>query len=55
MEVPGYTGRPCALGEVGRAIVTPLQIFITQLIRYELGYFAEVGETCACGHGLPTV
>jgi len=35
--------------------VTPLQIFITQLIRYELGYFAEVGETCACGRGLLTV
>ena len=55
MEVPGYTGRPCALGEVGRVIATPLQIFITQLIRYELGYFAEVSETCACDRGLLTV
>ena len=54
-EILDEAGMPCAPGEVGRVIATPLQNFITPLIRYELGDFAEVGEPCACGRGLPTV
>jgi phenylacetate-CoA ligase len=47
--------RPCGPGEVGRVAVTPLHNFAMPLIRYELGDFAEVGEPCPCGRGLPVL
>lgn len=55
LEVLGDDGTPCLPGEVGRVVVTPLHNFATPLIRYELGDYAEVGEPCACGRGLPTL
>lgn len=55
LEVVDAAGRPCAPGEVGRVLVTSLANFATPLIRYELGDYAEVGEPCPCGRGLPVI
>ena len=55
VEVVDDAGRPCAPGEVGRVLVTSLNNFATPLIRYELGDYAEVGEPCPCGRGLPVL
>jgi phenylacetate-CoA ligase len=55
LEVLGDDDRPCSPGEVGRVVVTALHNFATPLIRYEIGDYAEVGEACACGRGLPVL
>jgi phenylacetate-CoA ligase len=47
--------RPCQPGQVGRVVVTPLHNFAMPLIREEMGDFAEVGELCPCGRGLPVL
>ena len=36
-------------------MVTPLHNFATPLIRYANGDYAEVGEPCDCGRGLPVL
>ncbi len=55
IEILDESGEPCAPGEVGRVILTPLHNFATPLIRYELGDLAEVGPACACGRTLPVI
>jgi phenylacetate-CoA ligase len=55
LEVLDAAGRTCAPGEVGRVVVTPLHNFAMPLIRYDIGDYAEVGERCACGRGLPVL
>jgi len=55
VEVLDEQDRPCAPGRVGRVVVTDLHNFAMPLIRYELGDYAEVGEPCACGRGLPVL
>ena len=55
MEIVDDDGGPCRPGEVGRVVVTTLHNFATPLLRYELGDFAEVGEACPCGRGLPVL
>src|SRR5690606_29109428 len=55
VEVIDAAGRPCAPGEMGRVVVTPLHNFAQPLFRYDIGDLAEVGEACACGRGLPTL
>ena len=55
LEVLDDNGKPCAPGEVGRVIVTNLHNFASPLIRYEVGDYAEVGEPCSCGRGLPVI
>jgi phenylacetate-CoA ligase len=55
VEVLGEDGRPCEPGEVGRVVLTYLQNFATPLIRYDVGDYAEVGEPCPCGRGLPVL
>lgn len=55
LEVVDAAGRPCRPGEVGRVLITSLNNFATPLIRYELGDYAEVGEACPCGRGLPVL
>ena len=55
VEVLNDRGELCAPGEVGRVIVSDLHNFATPLIRYEIGDYAEVGEPCACGRGLPVL
>ena len=55
LEVVDHNGRACKPGEVGRVLVTCLNNFATPLIRYEIGDYAEVGEPCSCGRGLPVL
>jgi phenylacetate-CoA ligase len=46
---------PCQPGEIGRLVVTTLHNYAMPLIRYELGDYAEAGEPCSCGRGLPVI
>ncbi len=55
VEVLDEKGRQCAPGETGRIVVTDLHNFATPLIRYDIGDFAEVGNACECGRGLPVL
>ncbi len=55
VEVLDEQGDACAPGEVGRIVVTTLHNFAMPLVRYDLGDYAEVGECCSCGRGLPVL
>lgn len=55
VEVLDARGNPCAPGEVGEVVVTPLHNYATPLIRYALGDYAVVGQPCPCGRGLPVL
>jgi len=55
VEVLREDGTPCQPGETGRVVITPLHAFAMPLLRYELGDYAEVGEPCPCGRGLPVL
>ena len=55
VEILDAWGKPCAPGEAGRVVVTPLHNLATPLIRYELGDYATVGLPCACGRQLPVI
>lgn len=55
VEILDETGRKCQPGEVGRVVVTPLHNFAMPLLRYDLGDYAEVGDACSCGRGLPVL
>lgn len=55
LEVVDEAGQPCPPGVSGRVLVTSLNNFATPLLRYEIGDYAEFGEPCACGRGLPVL
>ena len=55
LEILRDDGTPCEPGETGRVIVTDLHNFAMPMIRYALGDYAEAGETCTCGRGLPVI
>lgn len=55
VEILDDEDQPCAPGQLGRVVVTSLHNFALPLIRYELGDYAEPGEPCACGRGLPVL
>jgi phenylacetate-CoA ligase len=55
VEVLREDGTPCGPGETGIVVVTALHNFAMPLLRYELGDYAEVGEPCPCGRGLPVL
>ncbi len=55
LEILRDDGTPCAPGEIGRVVATGLHNFRMPLIRYEVGDYAEVGEPCPCGRGLPVI
>ncbi len=55
VEILDKEGKSCPPGEVGRLVVTELHNFATPLIRYELGDYAEAGDLCPCGRGLPVI
>jgi len=55
VEVIHDDGQPCQQGEVGRVVVTDLHNFATPLVRYDTKDYAEVGGSCPCGRGLPTL
>lgn len=55
VEILDEFGLPCAPGQQGRVVVTPLHNFATPLIRYELGDYATPGKPCSCGRSLPVI
>ena len=55
LEVVDDVGKPCAVHEAGRVLVTSLLNYATPLIRYELGDYARLGAPCPCGRGLPVL
>jgi len=55
VEILNENDKQCQPGETGRVVITSLNNFATPLIRYELGDYAEVGEPCPCGRGLPVL
>ena len=55
LEVLNQRGLPCAPGEIGKVVITPLHNFAMPLVRYDLGDYAEVGPECRCGRGLPVI
>ena len=55
VEVLHPDGRECKPGETGEVVLTTLHNFAMPLIRYRIGDYAEVGEACSCGRGLPVL
>lgn len=55
LEILDADDEPCAVGEVGRVIVTPIFNFAQPLIRYEQGDLAVVGQRCSCGRTLKVI
>ncbi|HET9404389.1 MAG TPA: hypothetical protein VFO57_07400 [Burkholderiales bacterium] len=55
LEVVDAQGRACVPGQAGLIVVTPLHNFAMPLVRYVMGDYAEVGERCGCGRGLPVL
>jgi len=55
VEVLDGQGRGCAPGGFGRVVITTLHNYAMPLVRYETGDFAEVGDPCPCGRGLPVL
>lgn len=46
---------PCRPGKIGKLVITSLYNYAMPLIRYQIGDYAEVGEPCPCGRGLPVL
>lgn len=55
VEILDNNGNECKPGETGRVVITDLHNFAMPLIRYEIGDYAEPGEPCPCGRGLPVL
>jgi phenylacetate-CoA ligase len=55
VEILDEEGIPCPPGRIGRVVLSTLHNLASPLIRYEIGDYAEVGEPCPCGRGLPTI
>jgi len=55
VEILDAGGQPCAPGQVGRVVITTLHNFAMPLLRYANGDYAEAGEPCPCGRGLPVL
>lgn len=55
LEILDEQDNPCPPGKPGRVVITSLINFASPLIRMDLGDYAELGEPCACGRGLPVI
>ena len=55
LEVLDGDNKPCAPGETGTVVVTPLQGYASPLLRYEIGDRAVVGGPCSCGRPHPVL
>jgi len=54
-EILDASGAPCAPGQAGRLVVTPLHNFAMPLLRYDTGLTATFGPPCGCGRALPVL
>ena len=55
MEILDDNGHPCAIGQPGRVVITPIYNTAQPLIRYEQGDIAIRGPACSCGKSLPVL
>jgi phenylacetate-CoA ligase len=55
VEILDEEGQPARPGQIGTVVLTALHDFAMPLIRYAIGDYAEVGEPCPCGRGLPVL
>jgi len=55
VEIVDAQGKVCVAGETGQVVITTLHNFAMPLLRYANGDWAEAGEPCACGRGLPVL
>ena len=55
VEVLDDAGQPCGPGQFGKVVLTTLQNFAMPLVRYDIEDYAEVGQPCPCGRGLPVL
>lgn len=55
IEILNGRGELCAAGESGQVVLTSLHNLATPLIRYQIGDYATVGETCGCGRASPVI
>lgn len=55
VEILDDNNQPCRPGQTGRVIVTPMHNYAMPLIRYEIGDYAQPGDACGCGRGLPVI
>lgn len=55
LEIVDEQDRACPPHQPGRVLISTLHNFATPLIRYELGDYAEFGDPCSCGRGLPVI
>ena len=55
VEVVDNDGQPCKPGETGWVLVSTLHNYASPLLRYDMGDYAELGEPCDCGRGLPVI
>lgn len=55
VEILNDDNEPCKPDEIGRVVVTSLTNYATPLIRCDLADYAEVGDLCPCGRGLPVL
>jgi phenylacetate-CoA ligase len=55
VEILNKRGERCATGESGQVVLTSLHNLATPLIRYQIGDYATVGESCGCGRASPVI
>ena len=55
VEVLDEAGAPCRPGDIGQVVVSTLHNFAMPLLRYASGDYAESGDPCLCGRGLPVL
>jgi phenylacetate-CoA ligase len=55
VEVLDGRGRRRGAGKIGSVVASGLHNYAMPLLRYDVGDYAEVGEDCACGRGLPVL
>lgn len=55
LEILDENGDECKPGEIGRVVITDLHNYAMPMIRYEIDDYAEAGEPCHCGRGLPVI
>ena len=55
VEILNASLQPCAPGEAGRLVATPLHNFAMPLFRLDTGVDAIPDPPCPCGRGLPAI